>query len=120
MSIDAEGWDALVVEGMARMLRERRVELLEFEYKKSGYWVHNDPAERRSLSTLVASLGSQGYTCFWQVHDRLLRVTGQCWSLAYEGAGWSNLLCAHSHKVVALLGARFGTTATELVRRHNG
>jgi hypothetical protein len=38
VSIDAEGTDALVVEGMRRMISARRVALLGFEVNARGYW----------------------------------------------------------------------------------
>lgn len=37
-TVDAEGHDPLVLEGMSAALRDKRVTLLEFEYHSKGFW----------------------------------------------------------------------------------
>ena len=62
--VDTEGWDALVLEGMASALQHKRIEFVQFEHNvKKEYWrpLHR---EHRSLSTVVARLYTMGYTCF--------------------------------------------------------
>ena len=34
LTIDAEGWDALIIEGARTMIEQRRIALLEFEYHR--------------------------------------------------------------------------------------
>ena len=70
VSIDTEGHDALVLEGMRRTLSERRVTLLEFEYSGKGFWnpAHcPSPADHRTLQRSVAWLDKLGYRCYMQV-----------------------------------------------------
>lgn len=74
LSLDAEGWDPLIIDGATRMLRERRVDLLEFEYAPVGWALTMGAAETKSirlagerLDTLLEWLHTEcGYTCFWQ------------------------------------------------------
>ena len=108
VSIDVEGWDALVVEGMRGAISRRAVEVFEFEYKRSGYWTHVDPKERRGLGELVAWVSEAGYRCYWQSATALVRVSGECWSPHFAGVGWSNLLCAHRPHALAILDRGFG------------
>lgn len=115
VSIDVEGWDALVVEGMRDALARRAVELFEFEHKRSGYWTHNDVTERRTLGHLVAWVGAAGYRCYLQTATKLMDVSGECWSAQYDQLGWSNLLCAHRPSVLALLDTKFGTSVQQIL-----
>ena len=105
VSIDAEGHDALVLDGMAEALTRGAVDVLEFEYHHIGEW------SRRSLKSTVDWLHTIGYACFWQSrawrersHGRsvtkvparceLAAVSGECWSPEFEIRAWSNLVCA--------------------------
>ena len=57
LSVDTEGWDAPVLRGARTALRERRVEVLEFEYHRLGLW-----AREERLQDTVAMLASYGYS----------------------------------------------------------
>lgn len=46
VTLDAEGWDGLIIRGGARMLRNRRIGILEFEYSAKS-WVSREPVRRR-------------------------------------------------------------------------
>jgi hypothetical protein len=48
------------------MLREKRIDLVEFEYNDLGKWSALAP-DRRFLFEVVRELAVAGYTCFWQV-----------------------------------------------------
>lgn len=119
LSIDCEGWDALVIEGSHRMLRERRIHVLEFEYHRVGMWNRSAP-RHRTLRRVVEGLHEKGYTCFWQGSDRasnwrgsdraapshgaLHELSGPAWCNEYETFGaWSNVVCAHAPEVVAVM-----------------
>ena len=52
VSIDTEGWDALVVEGMRNAIVNRRVAVVEFEVNQMGYWNRNKPDHRTVKGTL--------------------------------------------------------------------
>ena len=88
LSIDTEGFDALVLEGAAGLLERGAVTVVEFEYHFTAYW-NASQAESRSLEGVVRSLGRWGYTCFFQGNARLAdgcvaAITGSCWRAAYE------------------------------------
>lgn len=38
LSVDAEGHDALVIEGARNLFIKRRVDIVEFEYIARGFW----------------------------------------------------------------------------------
>lgn len=103
--IDAEGWDGLVLAGMANMLAAKSVGVLEFEY--SSRWSKVHPAGDRALETTLTWLGQLGYTCFW--HDNgggLAEATPPCWRAGFEYVhpqSWRNLVCATHAPVVAVL-----------------
>jgi len=42
VTLDAEGWDGLIIRGGAHMLRNRRIGILEFEYSAKS-WVSREP-----------------------------------------------------------------------------
>jgi FkbM family methyltransferase len=52
VSIDTEGWDALVIEGMRDTILNRRVAVVEFEVNQLGYWSRNRPDHRTVRGTL--------------------------------------------------------------------
>lgn len=102
ISIDAEGWDSLVLEGLQSSLSRRRVALLEFEYSGAGYWsaAHS---EARTLERTLSWLDSMSYRCFWQARHALIPATRPCWRAEFETHSWSNLVCAHEPRVLAVL-----------------
>jgi FkbM family methyltransferase len=105
LSIDTEGWDALVLEGASGMIERKRVDLLEFEYHSKGLWAADQPpCDRRDLKGALERLSRRGYTCFWQ-GDRgtLAQATGEGWCDEFEWRGHSNLVCAHGSRIVGRL-----------------
>jgi FkbM family methyltransferase len=93
--IDAEGYDALVLEGMRRVLAAHRVVFVEFEYHSIGYWGSAVPlSERRSLKATQQWLGALGYTCFLEA-DTVAPISGPCWMDAFETRRMSNVVCTH-------------------------
>lgn len=55
LDIDAEGSDALVLEGTQRMLSQRSVRILKFEYHAVGMWSAAHPG-RRNLKDVISRL----------------------------------------------------------------
>ena len=98
VSIDTEGSDARVIEGMAGVLARKQVALLEFEVQRVGF------RGGRTLRSTVTRLFDMGYSCFWQFPTTLVPASGACWRDRF-GAKlvWSNMLCAHEPAVVAKL-----------------
>uniref|UniRef100_A0A0D3KJR3 Uncharacterized protein n=1 Tax=Emiliania huxleyi (strain CCMP1516) TaxID=280463 RepID=A0A0D3KJR3_EMIH1 len=85
LTTDAEGHDALVLEGARDVLT--RVRYLEFEYHAIGHWAS------ASLRDVIGSLESSGMDCYWAGHERLWRLTG-CWDDRYQHfRAWSNIAC---------------------------
>ena len=107
LSIDAEGWDALILEGAASLLAARRVEILEFEYHSKGMWAATMPlTDRRDLKRVLSMLHGHGYTCFWQGDDgQLAQASGGAWCNSFEWRGHSNLVCAHRADLIEALRA---------------
>ena len=105
LSIDAEGWDALILEGSAALLSSRSVELLEFEYHHKGLWDESlPPGERRNLKSVLATLHASGYACFWQVDKgSLAEANGARWCESFEFRAHSNMVCAHREPLVRAL-----------------
>ena len=103
LEADANGMDALVLEGAAKTLAARRVEILTFEYHSTGFWAAC--AECRSLRDVLARLLGFGYGCFWQGKGGVLaRASGHsCWQDAFEFRQWSNLICTYRPDLLALL-----------------
>lgn len=102
VSVDAEGWDSLALEGLQSSLSRRLVALLEFEYSGAGYWsaAHS---ESRTLERTLSWLDSLGYRCYWQARHDLIPATRPCWRAEFETRSWSNLVCAHEPRVLAVL-----------------
>ena len=93
VSIDTEGSDALVLEGMRRTLLAGRVAFLEFEVGRyKGYWRTFMP-EARWLNTTIAWLHGAGYECFMEAQKRLAPLSGACWRSELSEPRWSNVLC---------------------------
>ena len=107
LSVDAEGWDPLILEGSSGLLKARRVDLLEFEYHSKGLWAEKLPvAERRDLKATLATLSASGYACFWQGDKGGLAEAGaNRWCDGFEFRGHSNLVCSHREDVIGALRA---------------
>jgi len=105
LSIDAEGWDALVLQGGRSMLSQRRIHLLEFEYHSKGMWAASQPpADRRDLAVVLRDLNAFGYTCFWQGDGGgLAQASGAAWCPSFEWRGHSNLVCSHLDRIIDAL-----------------
>ena len=94
MSIDCEGYDALVLEGLGRMLTRRAIDFIEFEYHSSSYWAAGVEGGR-SLERMLAWLQSLQYSCFFVGNAGCLApASGSCWKPSFEIRKWSNLVCA--------------------------
>ena len=117
--IDTEGHDPYVLDGMRGALASKRITLLEFEY--SGKW----PAER-SLGHTLTSLAAHGYKCYMESRTRALRgdeilapLSPPCWDAALEQRKWSNVMCSHEPRALAMLDAS-AWAAFEERRNGNG
>ena len=54
MSIDVEGADPLVLQGLRASVATRRVAIIEFEVNRRGYWgTGKDPLLQRTLSWFI-------------------------------------------------------------------
>ena len=78
---------------METLLRQKRVEVLEFEYHRVGAW------ESHTLNETLTWLAERGYSCF---------LTGAELAPAYttcnlEFRKHSNVVCAHDRPVLAKL-----------------
>lgn len=94
LEVDANGMDALVLEGAAQTLAARRVDVVAFEYHGIGFY--GTCGECRSLRGMLVRLEALGYACYWQgAHGGVARASGRCWQDAFEFWGWSNLVCTH-------------------------
>lgn len=94
VSIDTEGSDALVLEGMQQLLQQGRVAFLEFEVgKNKGYWQEKHP-ERRRLDATISRLLEFGYFCFFEAGSQLAPISSPCWSDALSSPPWANVSCA--------------------------
>lgn len=105
-TIDTEGHDPLVLEGMAALLRGKRVTLLEFEYHGKGFWSRTNP-ERRSLERTAAMLGDMGYRCYLEAPTSVyLPINQGCWHPRFEARRWSNVLCTHDARAQAVIDSK--------------
>lgn len=100
-SVDTEGWDALVLRGMASSLLAKRVDVVEFEYMRA--WKQH--LGERALEQTLAWLDGLGYACFWQGNrGALAQASGACWVDEFHtriSHRWSNLVCSHRPDVLA-------------------
>jgi FkbM family methyltransferase len=131
LSLDAEGWDMRILRGASRLLRTRRIGLVEFEWTPEKYataeglWgapsaagtarretddVNPLVVAARELAKTVGWLQSFGYECFFQGGEAtpvLLRVTQHSLEACGQRLGTavrhSNLVCAHAPALVARL-----------------
>ena len=98
VTIDAEGHDALVLDGLREALSRGAVDVIEFEYHHVGMWAHTKGG--RSLRATLRDLYVYGYACFWQASDHgrasceLAPASAMCWDERFEIRAWSNLVCA--------------------------
>ena len=103
VSIDTEGEDALVLRGMERMLREKRIDVIEFEYNRKWKAVFRDP---RPLAPVVEWLYRLDYVCFWQGNKgELAQMSGSCYREETRnrfGFARSNAVCTHRADVIAV------------------
>jgi len=105
ISIDTEGFDALVLEGMRGTIARKQVSVIEFEVNQMGFWMPSHP-ERRTVRQIFKMLTSAGFGCFWSVEKALLPATGACFDPTFDIARslkWSNVVCAHEPEVLAIL-----------------
>ena len=105
-TIDTEGHDPLVLEGMSAMLKEKRITLLEFEYHSKGFWspYHR---ESRTLRQVTAMLEQMGYRCYLEGPPSLyLPITQGCWRPRFERHKWSNVFCTHDAQARAIINAK--------------
>eukprot|EP00928_Gymnodinium_smaydae_P084109 TRINITY_DN67365_c0_g1_i1.p1 TRINITY_DN67365_c0_g1~~TRINITY_DN67365_c0_g1_i1.p1 ORF type:complete len:309 (-),score=47.33 TRINITY_DN67365_c0_g1_i1:521-1447(-) len=87
LKIDAEGFDPRVLGGAARLLAQRRIKFLVFEYsalwRTSGY----------SLKDVTTTLLNDGYLCFLIISVALVPISGRWWQPHYESYSWRNVFC---------------------------
>ena len=103
LDIDAEGSDALVLEGTQRMLSKRSVRILKFEYHGVGVWSAAHPY-RRNLKDVINRLYEWDYECFFDGNNgQLAPASGVNWCDQLEIRQWSNLICAHELLIVKQL-----------------
>ena len=101
LSVDAEGQDALILEGAEELLSKRSVAVLEFEYIMRGYWRYDKGADRRHLGDVLARLEKFGYRCYWQGESgSLAHASGPYWCDAFAFRLRSNLVCSHRPDVL--------------------
>lgn len=94
LSIDAEGFDGLVLRGANQTLRAGGLEYIEFEYHNIGPW------KGMQLRDTIDYLDESGYSCYW-AQPRLVRITG-CWNWGKfaNRHEWSNVVCARRAEAV--------------------
>lgn len=112
LSIDTEGWDAVVLDGARSALKRRRISIVEFEY--SARWQQMS----RSLGKVVAELDTYGYRCFFlpggkakatrktkatRRNSTLVPLSGTCWRSTFEVYRWSNVVCVVEPQAVEML-----------------
>ena len=103
VSVDAEGHDPLVLEGMRRLLAAKRIAIVVFEKHLKGYWAPTHP-ERRTLRSMIHWLHDLGYSCFVEGMRFLTPISPpSCWLDAFEQISWSNVVCAHDGEVLSRL-----------------
>ena len=99
LSIDAEGQDGLIIEGSRQLLASRRVDVVEFEYRrKLGSWGRIPDSLSKTLSLLYGF----GYECFWQgeasspIFGALALANGPGWCPLYANISKrANVVCSH-------------------------
>lgn len=93
LTIDAEGFDPLIIDGASKLLASKRARIVEFEYHRVGMWVKG-----RSLRTTLDQMYTAGYQCYWEGNDAvkgaLAPAGGSDWCPEFEFRNMSNVLCA--------------------------
>lgn len=103
LSIDAEGSDALILEGASRLLEARRIAVLEFEFIARGFWRSDKGRDQRTLAPVLGRLEAFGYRCFWQGEGgQLAAASGPFWCDAFQFRLRSNLVCSHRADVLGV------------------
>ena len=93
ISVDAEGWDAEILQGGYVAISTRKIRVIEFEY--SGKW-------KTQLRDTVQWLSSFKYKCFWTGTDgHLASINPECADI--EIHKWSNVACAHEGELISAL-----------------
>ena len=94
VSIDTEGHDAFVLEGLRGSLSRGVVDVVEFEFNSVlGSW-NSRSSTHRTLRETLSTLESFRYGCFWQDSAGCISpASGTCWKNGFERVGWSNLVC---------------------------
>ncbi len=91
--MDTEGYDMDVLDGAARLLRERRARFIEFEY--NGKWYsQNRNRTLRDVSTMLYE--SYSYECYFVSARYLHPIFGRWWHPEMETRSWSNVFCGFS------------------------
>lgn len=87
LEIDTEGHDPVVLKGAQRLLENKLIRILRFEYHSKGAWL------KHSLSSIVARLDRKGYECYYGGQSRLWRLTN-CMDVIFESRKpFRNVLC---------------------------
>lgn len=104
MTASRAGEDPLVLFGMARVLTERRVEVVEFEYNRKWKAVLRSA---RPMAPVIEWMRERGYYCFWQGNKgALAQLSGTCYREETRnrfGFARSNAVCTHRPDVIAAL-----------------
>jgi FkbM family methyltransferase len=96
LDINAEGSDALVLEGAKEMLQSRSVDIVKFEYHRVGTWALSS-WDHRNLHDVVVTLYGQGYECFFDGNNgQMVPISDVFWCQVLEIRMWSNIVCAHN------------------------
>ena len=89
--IDAEGYDADVLQGASSTLASGKVGYIEFEYNFRGSW------RQHTLKGTIDYLDSHGFNCYWAGKRALYQIT-RCWHPSYgkrDFKDWANVACAN-------------------------
>ena len=89
--IDAEGYDAEVLQGASKTLASGQVGYIEFEYNFRAAW------RNHNLNGTIDYLDNLGFDCFWAGKKALYRIT-RCWHPYYSKRNfkdWANVACAN-------------------------
>jgi len=99
LDIDAEGSDALVLEGATGVLQSHKVDILKFEYHSVGAWALSAWGHR-NLGDVIATLYGHGYECFFDGNNgQLAPISNVFWCKSLEIRMWSNVVCAHNASI---------------------
>lgn len=117
LKVDAEGYDAAVLDGADGTISSGSVQFIAFEYNAKWRGAAESPrgddrsgstttaAEDRmpspyTLQAAVAWLRRRRYLCFLVTPAALLPLSGDLWRDAYEFYRWSNVLCGRREDVL--------------------